>query len=100
MNVAKTTLLEFCKNSNFSDSEDDSEDEESPTIIVEKHPNIEDTGKDNEKISIIIDSLERETNDSNSKDHISEWDYIELVELEDFSADLSFGNDATKIKKS
>ena len=102
MNISAKTLIEFCDNNNhFTDSEDESLEEDEKGLCSEKkdkvvidqpvasHESCEDTTVDSNKITIIVDS-------SNVSEEIKEikcepgWENIEFTELDDVIFDNSF----------
>ena len=81
----KKTLIEFCNTNTFTDSEDDTSDEENindlSTNVITKQPG-------SNKITIIVDSSNA-NNDEEFKDEY-EWENIEFAELDDLTIDDSF----------
>jgi len=80
----KKTLVEFCNSNCFTDSEEDSSDEDTPTCDINDLSNniiIQQPGCD--KITIIVDK----NNIIQSDEH--EWENIEFAELDDVIFDGS-----------
>ena len=81
MNIKTITLMELCKNSCFTDSEEDSSDSDEEECIIKKQPC--DTNTD--KITIIVDGFYNHT----AIEKYDDWENIELAELDDVINDPS-----------
>lgn len=102
MYKSNNTLIEFCNNNNFSDSESESSEEENPIEIIKNQPRK--CNKSNE-----VNPEPSNTNSNNSVSpndtktiikndfyceqstvDIDEWENIELEELDDVTFDSSY----------
>ena len=90
----KKTLIEFCNSNTFTDSEDDSSDEElSKKYDIEKNVIKQQPG--NDKITIIVDTSN--IIQYKEEEHEHDWENIEYTDLEEIILDYSF-NDVIKEK--
>tara|TARA_Y100000389_G_scaffold140839_1_gene138717 strand:- start:3613 stop:3918 length:306 start_codon:yes stop_codon:yes gene_type:complete len=90
----KKILIEFCNSNTFTDSEDDSSDEElSKECNVKENVVIQQPGSD--KITIIIDTSDIIQYKKEEHDH--DWENIEYTDLEDIVFDYSL-NEVIKEK--
>lgn len=82
----KKILIEFCNSNTFTDSEDDSSDEElSNNYDIEEHVVTQQPG--NDKITIIVDTSNVIQHKEEEHDH--DWENIEYTDLEDIVFDYS-----------
>ena len=88
----KKTLIEFCNSNTFTDSEDDTSDEESSKNVKE---NVVMQQPGSDKITIIIDTSDIIQYKKEEYDY--DWENIEYTDLEDIVFDYSF-NEVIKEK--
>jgi len=81
MNIKTITLMELCETNCFTDSEEDSSDNDEEECIIKKQPG--DTNTD--KITIIVDGFYNQT----AIEKYDDWENIELAELDDVINDPS-----------
>ena len=86
MSVNAKTLIEFCNSNHFSDSEDDTSEEESD----EKEKNVITEQPAADKITIIVDSSNVDQYEENK--NMFEWENIEFAELDGLVFDDSFSH--------